>query len=124
MDLSFANLLYSGESLDKPKGILAEPRRSLFPGEAALQEAIPDFDARYKIRYNARGGYAYGAITKEDMDKTILAITKTENGYRYKLIEAEAAMANGSWSRSQNDGFQEVDMAKLIQELLTGGTAP
>ena len=116
MELSFENLLYGGRDLDKPKGTITDSRKSFFPGEDSLK-AIPGFEERYIVHYNANGGYAYGAIRKEDQGKTVIAITRVETGYRYKLLRVRDDMVGGSWSCSQDDGFKPVDMEQLISDI-------
>lgn len=124
MDLEFDNLLYSSQSLEKPYGIVEISHKNSYPGEEGLRKEIKDFDSCYVIRYNSHGNFAYGGIPEENKEKTIIAVTKNGDRYRYKMLKYQDIKDPAkSWSLKETDflekekGFENIGtLNKVIRD--------
>ena len=85
MDLTFGNLRYRDDQLDKPKGYPSSGSgmKTSYPDQEALDALLsgagvaPD---AWIVRYNDNGGLSFGGVP-DAAGKTVFAIRKTDRGY-------------------------------------------
>ena len=114
MELTFEAMLYDEDGLEKPKGTVHASTKERFSGSDALKEIL-GFDEHFVIRYNANGAYAFGAISKKDIEKKILAVTKKDGSYEAAILENDLKKdLSKSWSLSEKERKGRFDSFNTI----------